>query len=313
MTSPWPLLVNFPGNRRTYPYRHRISQLLQESKRLNLDFHRHVNQLLLDFSSLDLKDDSNINNTIQLLNTCPDIERLGIIYDTRFASLVSQGTMLQENIALISKTLEQSRPTKVRQLELVGQNPGLRCPCCSGKNWDHFLRQLLDKLDISELILGHVVPSVEVYRTLSAQKNLSCLVFKRSIMTMSGTTSKKGGEKKIKETSIGRVPKQLWNQISRIEIYEDIEDSTVWRSRYLLELINNVKSLRQLVLHFGTPEENEKMMMSRPSPSIIGTTTISGSSEFELLLSRLIAACKDSLEWILLVNVPNIKSGYVYT
>jgi hypothetical protein len=55
MTSPWPLLVNFPGIRRTYPYRHRISQLLQESKRLNLDFHRHVNQLVLDFSSLDLK------------------------------------------------------------------------------------------------------------------------------------------------------------------------------------------------------------------------------------------------------------------
>jgi hypothetical protein len=173
------------------------------------------------------------------------------------------------------------------------------------------LKQLLDKLDISELILGHVVPSAEVYHTLSSQKNLSCLVFKRSIMTMSSTNKK--GERFYKETSIGRVPKSLWNQISRIEIYEDIEDSTIWRSRYLLELIDNVRSLRQLVLHFGTPEENEKMMRNRPPPSTIGTTVISGSSEFELLLSRLIVTCKDSLEWILLVNVPNIKSGYVYT
>lgn len=247
-----------------------------------------------------------LNNTIELLRLCNNIQRLEIVFDAGFTSLIShdsQGNRILYTSKVISKVLvEEGLALRIKELVLIGYNPIQRCPCCAGKEWDHYLWPILKSLtNLETLILQNVLPSTHVFEEFV---NLKKIVFYKSMVTI--PTQRRGDT--INSgflTSINQIPKRLWNQIKSIEILEDIEDATTWKyHRYLNELVDHVgPQLENFVLQFGTKEEIEKSSKDGICDSRKDKLYI---EDVKSPLHQLKWKCEGSLKQILLINVPPV-------
>lgn len=219
----------------------------------------------------------------EMINLCTRTERLDIICDAGFANLVSCSTSssttstsydimvdnsennsILDACNMLQQTLIQRRQNNcIRRLDFIGFNPIQRCPCCAGKGWDQYLKPLLSCLSsIETLVLKDVLPSVDVFQALNSP-HLNKIVFYKSMVTIPLFKKVRSTSTSTTKfiTSVSLIPDTIWRQIKHIEIYEDIEDVTTWRSRrYLTELVNAVHDLESFVLQFGTKEANERSL-----------------------------------------------------
>lgn len=219
----------------------------------------------------------------ELLQLCTHTEQLDIICDAGFTGLLSQHSHDNNSIATTVSILEQQlvNNNRVKRLDLIGFNPIQRCPCCAGRDWDKHLIPLINCLSLDTLILQHVLPSEQVLASLAEQKNLKRIVLYRSLITIPesqvtkdangnfvrsikrrGSSNGVDGEN-IRINSISRIPQQLWDQVTSISIYEDVEDASLWPNRrYLYDLVDRVgPQLEEFTLQFGTKEENESSLV----------------------------------------------------
>ncbi|KAK4519964.1 uncharacterized protein ATC70_010208 [Mucor velutinosus] len=347
---PWLPLVNHPSYSRSYPFRSRIVKLLKESRMANLAFHQQVRHLVIDFASFDTirREKSKTTNMMikkrvhhanaltelkEIINLCTQIERLDIICDAGFANLVScshlsnttsapHDTLIDnsENNSILSvcnalqQTLMQQRQSDcIKRLDFIGFNPIQRCPCCAGKEWDQYLKPLVSCLSSVEiLVLKDVLPSVDAFRALNSP-HLKKIVFYKSMVTIPLFKKVRSASTSTTKfiTSVSLIPDTLWRQIEHIEIYEDIEDVTTWRSRrYLTELVNAVHDLESFVLQFGTKEANERSLVT-VNNSILEEHDIPNDQCGDIRVNcdsplyDLSMKCKTTLKRMTLVNVPN--------
>ncbi|RCH83898.1 hypothetical protein CU098_002996 [Rhizopus stolonifer] len=306
---PWPSLLNYASHQRNFPFRSKLIQLLQESQKMNVALAQHVRHLMIDFASFDTIKPEKLRLTwikkkvhhasalddvlqlIQLANT----QRLDIVCDAAFASLVdTNNNRILSTSLMLEKALLKTF-TRIRRLDFIGYNPIQRCPCCASKDWDMYLYPIIRSVSLDTVVLHNVLPSSHLFDILaSTQPNLKRIVFYKSMITV----PKKKSEGFL--TSISQIPKALWHQVNCVEIYEDIEDATTWRiKRYLNEFVEHIgPQLQEFVLQFGTKEENQKAM---DQPSHHSTDIRDPNSP----LHELKAKCKESLKCTL-VNVPNI-------
>lgn len=234
-------------------------------------------------------------DVVQLLELCTNTERLDIVCDAGFVTLLSdENNCVASSISAIEKQVLLN--SKIKRLDFIGFNPIQRCPCCAGRNWDKHLSPLINCLSIDTLVLQHVLPSVEVFEALAQQPTLKKIVLYRSLITVPN------GQQNERKNSISRIPKKLWNQITSISIYEDTEDASTWPSRkYLYDLVAHVgPQLEEFILQFGTKEENEASLLLLNKP--IQTT----SPIKDPILHELKKNC-NQLERIILVNVPEYQ------
>ncbi|KAI8887672.1 hypothetical protein K501DRAFT_241721 [Backusella circina FSU 941] len=311
------------GPERTYPYLKRMLGILKDSKNYNLDLHLQVQYLIIDFAMLDSlqyqqqTDSRDIHyeeyteNIIQLLYTCSNVERLGIMYDTKFVSLVTQGTALSETIQQLSIFVRLQKENKIKQLDLIGYNPIQRCPCCSGKEWDHLLIPFIDALSLKRLVLRHVVPTSTICEAFARQESLTRLTLFRSIMTIPSDT-KYPLPIDQRPTSIERIPSKIWKQIKHLDILENSEDCSIWPLRYLDKIAERIETLERFSLVFGTSEENVQCLENEGNMFLDNMTMIPENNRFNAALIRLISSSSESLTQMSLVNVPNIESGRVW-
>lgn len=263
---------------------------------------------------------------MELIRLCSHTERLEIICDAGFVNLVSasttssKDTLLDNNILRFCKMLQQTltqhrQSDRIKRLDFIGFNPIQRCPCCASKEWDQYLFPLTTCLSsIETLVLQNVLPSENVFQTLNSP-NLTKIVFYKSMVTvplfkklkapsLSSTSTAKF------TTSVNLIPQKLWKQIKHVEIYEDIEDASTWRSnRYLTELVNNVHNLESFVLQFDTKEANEKCLLPAAQNAQYDMFSMDHSNAITDCHSPLYGLkikCKDTLKRMTLVNVPEI-------
>ncbi|KAL9553350.1 hypothetical protein MBANPS3_003324 [Mucor bainieri] len=341
---PWLPLVNHPSYSRSYPFRSRLVKLLKESKMANLAFQQQVHHLVIDFASFDTirREKSKSTNMMikkrvhhanalaelkEMIKICTRTERLDIVCDAGFANLVSSATstsydtlvdnsennsILNACNALQQTLIQQHQNKRIKRLDFIGFNPIQRCPCCAGKEWDQYLKPLVSCLSsVETIVLKDVLPSVDVFRALNSPY-LNKIVFYKSMVTIplfkkvrSASTS---STKFI--TSVSLIPESIWRQIKHIEIYEDIEDVTTWRSRrYLTELVNAVHDLESFVLQFGTKDANERSL-SMINSSKVGEHDMSSDLLGDISMVNcdsplydLSMKCKATLKQMTLVNV----------
>jgi hypothetical protein len=240
---------------------------------------------------------------IDLIHLCTNTERLNIICDAGFTSLVAPDeNSILSNSLVIQKAIKQSA-LKIKRLDFVGYSPVQRCPCCASKKWDIYLTPLIQSLPYLEtLVLQHVLPSAHVFKLLAMNPYLEKIVFYRSVVTV---PSDKRRTTKPADfvTSINQIPTSIWHTIKSVEIYEDIQDATIWRSeRYLNELVSYVgPQLERFVLQFGTRKDNERCIEQGFSQKDNSDVVISDPKS---PLHALKVKCKAALKQISLVNVP---------
>lgn len=239
-------------------------------------------------------------DVVQLLELCSNTERLDIVCDAGFVTLLSgDNNCVASTISAIEKQVLLN--SKIKRLDLIGYNPIQRCPCCAGRNWDKHLSPLIQCLALDTLVLQHVLPSTEVFEALAQQENLKKIVLYRSLITI--PNSQFVGQKDQQRTnSISRIPRKLWNQITSISIYEDTEDASTWPSRkYIYDLVEHVGSqLKEFTLQFGTKEENEASLLQ------LDKKVVNNAPITYPILHELKKKCKH-LERITLVNVPEYQ------
>lgn len=272
----------------------------------------------------------------EMIQLCTRTERLDIICDAGFANLVScssgatstsydtlvdnseSNSILSACNALQHTLIQQRQNNCIKRLHFIGFNPIQRCPCCAGKEWDQYLKPLVHCLSsVETLVLKDVLPSVDVFRALNSP-HLNKIVFHKSMVTIPLFKKVRSASTSTTKfiTSVSLIPDTLWRQIKHIEIYEDIEDVTTWRSRrYLTELVHAVHDLESFVLQFGTKEANERSLMMvnnssskaeehdmlSSSNSCVDTSMVNCDSP----LYDLTMKCKTTLKRLTLVNVPN--------
>ncbi|CEP15590.1 hypothetical protein [Parasitella parasitica] len=340
---PWLPLINYSDDSRKYPFRSRLVSLMKESKLANLAFHREVRHLEIDFASFDTipsRSAQNNNKNIQesvhhatalsemkeLIKLCTQTEKLDIVFDANFEKLVSctsitfQSTevaaitddknCLIDSCNFLQQTLiQQGRNCQVKRLDFISIDPNRRCPCCVGAKWDQYLFPLITCLtSVETLVLHSVVPSADVLEALNSS-NLTKIVFYKSVMMI--PDKEEASPRGKASTSINRVPPALWRKIKHVEIYEDIEEATTWNfTKYLTELVDNVHDLESFVLQFDTNEANEKCLSLAQRSSIhnipIDPNPVSEHymTDTSSPLYRLQVKCKDTLQRLILVNVP---------
>ncbi|GAN03908.1 hypothetical protein MAM1_0051c03364 [Mucor ambiguus] len=327
--APWLPLVNHPSYSRSYPFRSRLVKLLKESRMANLAFQQQVRHLVIDFASFDTMRREKSKSTNMMIKKR---ERLDIICDAGFANLVScsssgatstpydtlvdnskNNSILNACNALKQTLIQQRRNNCIKRLDFIGFNPIQRCPCCAGKEWDQYLKPLVSCLSsVETLVLKDVLPSVDVFRALSSSR-LDRIVFYKSMVTIPLFKKVKSASTSSTKfiTSVSLIPENIWRQIKHIEIYEDIDDVTTWRSRrYLAELVNAVHDLESLVLQFDTKEANERSLLMINN-SKMGTHDMSSNAcgntsmpNCDSPLYDLSMKCKTTLKQMTLVNVP---------
>jgi hypothetical protein len=273
--------------------------------------HVKLSFFIFEKKKKDIHYKSYTGNTIQVLNTCPNIQRLGIMYDTKFASLVEQGTALLENIQQLSAFAQQQKEKNIKQLDLIGYSPIQRCPCCAGEGWDHLLIPLIDTLTLERLVLRHVVSTSSICEAFARQTSLTRLTLFRSIMTMPSDT-KHPLPIAQRPTSIDRIPHKVWRQIRHLDILENSEDSSIWPIRYLDKIAERIETLDRFSLVFGTSEENMQCLENEGNMFLDNMTVIPENNRFGTALIRLFSSSSESLTQMSLVNVPNIESGRVW-
>ncbi|KAF7723552.1 hypothetical protein EC973_001841 [Apophysomyces ossiformis] len=230
-------LVNYAGAKRIYPHRRRLAGLLEESKRHDLVFHRLIHRLVIDLLSFE---ENNMvvayapSPVLRLVTSCPNIESLEIVYDAKFASMSG---LIVDRLECLKNSVQYE---KIRRLELVGQDPIHRCPCCAGRGWDHLLCDFLGRLAIETLTLRQVIPSQAVFKTLSQSASLHHLVLYRSILEMPRTVDRAA------ISSLTHIPQSFLRRIDTLEIYEDLEDCAIaWPAfRYFSELADAIGPLQ---------------------------------------------------------------------
>ncbi|KAI9246342.1 hypothetical protein EDC94DRAFT_637721 [Helicostylum pulchrum] len=250
---PWLPLLNYASHQRTFPFRSRLVKLLDESRLLNLVFHDTVSHLIIDLAVRIVHHGNSLADVIQLLKLCKNTERLEIMCDAGFVSLLPQ--QVHDNNCVVSSlsAIENQivSNSKIKRLDLTGFNPVQRCPCCAGKNWDKYLSSFIGCLKLDTLVLQHVLPSKELFQVLSEQKELKRIVLYRSLITIPESQTRIT-KRRNNKNSISRIPLKLWKQITSLSIYEDIEDASTWPStRYLYDLVQHVGSqLQEFTLQF---------------------------------------------------------------
>lgn len=263
---------------------------------------------------------------IELIKLCTQTERLDIICDAGFTNLLttssshdniidSSGSNGVENNSILHSCkvlqqtlMQQNQNDRIKRLDFIGFNPIQRCPCCAGKEWDQYLLPLMTCLSsVETLVLQNVLPSVDLFQTLNSPR-LTKIVFYKSMVTVplfKKTKTSTSATKFI--TSVNLIPQRLWKQIKHVEIYEDIEDVTTWRSkRYLTELVNNVHDLESFVLQFDTKEGNEKCLSLGHSSSHVSSFGSNKITNCNSPLYDLRMKCKNTLRQMTLINVPDI-------
>ncbi|KAI9473905.1 MAG: hypothetical protein EXX96DRAFT_579822 [Benjaminiella poitrasii] len=341
-TPSWLPLMNHASFQRNYPFRSKLIKILKESYLANLVFHQQVRHLVIDFASFDtIRREKTKNNMIvkkkvhhpkalkdmiELFRLCSQVERLDIICDAGFTSLLSHGNggnhsdlSYDTNNSILSTSLTLQKAllpyNNIRRLDFVGFNPIQRCPCCAGKSWDKYLSPIIHCLThLDTIVLQSVLPSPQVFETLSKNTNIKNIVFYKSMITVplqkknaTSATSATSSTRRL-STSIHQIPSRLWHQVTSVEIYEDIEDAVTWQSkRYLKELVSQVgPQLEAFTLQFGSKEENERSLFStlrtRHDEESHNSTDIKdpNSPLHELKLKA------TSLKYLKLVNVPEI-------
>ncbi|KAG1107234.1 hypothetical protein G6F42_016443 [Rhizopus arrhizus] len=345
---PWMPLVNHPSHSRSYPFRSRLVKLLKESSLANLAFHQQVRHLVIDFASFDtirrekskstnmmikkkVHHASALTELIEMIKFCTGTERLDIICDAGFANLVScssnatstsydtmadnsdHNSILNSCNVLQQTLIQQHQNNRIKRLDFIGFNPIQRCPCCAGKEWDQYLEPLINCLSsVETLVLKDVLPSVDVFRALNSP-HLNKIVFYKSMVTIPLFKKVRSTSTSTTKfiTSASLIPESVWRQIKHIEIYEDIEDVTTWRSRrYLTELVNVVNELESFVLQFGTKEANERslsMINTKPNERDTSNDRCGDSilMNCDSPLYDLSIKCKNTLKRMTLVNVPD--------
>ncbi|KAI8987848.1 hypothetical protein BDF20DRAFT_805811, partial [Mycotypha africana] len=221
-----------------YPFRAKLIPLLKESCLARLAFHKQVHHLVIDFASFDTirQERSKHSELTDLLNLCTNVNRLDIVYDAKFTVLTSTGTRDKQHL---QKQNIADDTQRIKCLNFVGFNPNQRCPCCAGKEWDQYLWPLLGSLtSIETITLRNALPTSQVFQTLCENPMLKKIIFHKTMVTLPLRRKKR----KIIQTddttySSSQIPSQLWLQVKSIEIYEDIDDVTIPKSRkYLDEL-----------------------------------------------------------------------------
>ncbi|KAI7907540.1 uncharacterized protein BX663DRAFT_481865 [Cokeromyces recurvatus] len=323
----WLSLLNHASYQRNYPFRSKLVKLLKESSMANLDFHRQVCHLVIDFASFDtIRREKTKNNIIikkkvhhpkalkdmtELFKLCSQIKRLDIICDAEFTSLLSHDNssydhhdLSNNSILSTSKAIQKNLlpQCSIKRLDFVGFNPIQRCPCCAGKMWDKYLFPIISSLlTLDTIVFQSVLPSPQVFEILSKNSNIKTMIFYRSIITV---PLQKGNRTSPRlNTTIHHIPSRLWNQVTSVEIYEDIEDSVTWQSkRYLKEFVLHVgPQLEKFVLQFETKEENEKSLSSLLNDDIIMDVIQDPNSPLHDLKLK-----ATHLKYLKLVNVPEI-------
>ncbi|KAI9302426.1 hypothetical protein BJ944DRAFT_242373 [Cunninghamella echinulata] len=245
--------------------------LLSSSQQNQLDFHLHVRKMVLNLSLLfnqvslttsirrkkpvakkgrnPLLEDSLLKTITSLFETCPNINKVEIIYDTKSSPRIEKKD--DESISLfreLSKTittaltkhakhyhylsnrkLSSSPTTKttkdhciyLNHLILKSNEQTQKCPCCIGKGWDHFLSPILKALPITILELDQVLPSRTVLEHLAdyQQHDLSSpihtLIIRGNVLIQLSRLARHGAT----ISSPPRIPIHLFHHIKTLEIY----------------------------------------------------------------------------------------------
>lgn len=267
-----------------------------------------------------------LSEMMELIKLCTQTERLDIICDAGFTNLLatssshdsivsSSGSNSIENNSILNSCkvlqqtlIQQKQNDRIKRLDFIGFNPIQRCPCCAGKEWDQYLFPLMACLSsVETLVLQNVLPSVDLFQTLNSP-HLTKIIFYKSMVTVPLFKKMEASTSATKFiTTINLIPQKLWKQIKHVEIYEDIEDVTTWRSkRYLTELVKNVHDLESFVIQFDTKEANLKclsLMHSTTQVSSVGSDKVTNCNSplYDLRLK-----CKNTLRRMTLINVPDV-------
>lgn len=172
---------------------------------------------------------------VQLLDICSNTKRLDIICGAEFTTLLptngsnsNNGNNFLSTISVLKRKLQCSN--KIKRLDLIGYSPIRRCPCCAGRDWDQYLKPLIHCLSLDTLVLQHVLPSEELFCALADQESLKRIVLYRSLITFTESqflcgfnTNKRKAATLQRMNSITRISGKLWNQITSLVIYEEIE------------------------------------------------------------------------------------------
>lgn len=237
-----------------------------------------------------------------LLDTCPNLATLEIVYDPRYTVNQHSAQML----AVLSKTLSDAltmhnavdpscpssqTTTKTNEIQttisstrrsflshlvLTAREPLERCPCCTGRGWDHMLIPLLQHLPTTTLELDHVIPSQSLLESLSRSSNpIDTLVLRGDMLTQISRFTRYNSS----SSSPPRIPLELLSQLHTLEIYlhshmekdyqqqqlDDIELHLQITFRQIHDIVQPIKSLKRLILHGRHQRHSIPLNNSTPS------------------------------------------------
>ncbi|KAI8096698.1 uncharacterized protein BX664DRAFT_324634 [Halteromyces radiatus] len=318
------------------------THLLLSSKQNRLPFHLQVRQIVLNLTLL-LKPTSQSNLIQQqssceqpiateslsasikiLLDTCPNVKTVEILYDSQYTPRMANRHRPSRVLALPSNIISdaltthcmnhhpsslltfENQCTFLSHLVFTAREPIQRCPCCTGRGWDHTLRPLLQQLPVSTLELDHVLPSRSVLECLAQNQRIHTLVIRGGILIQASRLARYG-------TTIStppRFPTDLLSRIRILEIYlhsnnddEDYDDDNqldllaMFRQTY--DMVHPIKSLKQLIIH-----GHERYKISSSTSTMMTDSMISKDvwNKLELLAER-----HHQLDTFILKNIPGFQ------
>ncbi|CAO3625279.1 unnamed protein product [Cunninghamella blakesleeana] len=238
--------------------------LLTNSKKNHLDLHLKVKTLVLNLSLMfnrktspiprrklpskkgknSLLEGSLLKTITTLLELCPNINKLEIIYDAKYSpklendeSYLFMKELSNELVSILTKHAKQhhqhDHPSILKNKTLINQHCvylnqlvvksneiDRRCPCCIGKGWDHFLNPILKALPLKVLEMNQILPSRTVLESISEKNQIHTMIIRGDILIQISRFARYG-------TSISsppRIPMALLMNIRTLEIYLQDDD-----------------------------------------------------------------------------------------
>lgn len=310
-------------------------------------------EMIVTFFLVILKED--LSRIIKgLLDTCPNLATLEIVYDPRYTANQRSAQML----AILSKALSdaltmhnaadhsyQYLPTtnvvqtaissakrfSLPHLMLTAREPLERCPCCTGRGWDHMLIPLFQHLPTTTLELDHVIPSQSVLEALSTSSTtIGTLVLRGDMLTQTSRFTRYNSS----VSSPSRIPSELLSQLHTLEIYlhshteedyqqqsrkqqqpdgddhgDDIELRLQITFRQIHDIVQPIKSLKRLILH-GSKRQSVPLSNSTPPDDDDFTLDIGpGESTLkkDIWDKMQLLAERQQLNCLILENIPGFR------
>lgn len=136
---------------------------------------------------------------------------------------------------------------RIKSLKFTSHPLLYNCPCCAGKGWDHHLIPVIDCLSsLRTLALHSVLPTRSVFEKLVLNSNLTHVVFHRAILPVHD-----------KNVLVNNIPKQLWYNAKKIDIYENAGDAHLWTEGEYMNQLGSYANLQleRFTLNFNSAEK----------------------------------------------------------